>query len=146
LGRARGSTQPTPSRQAHAGPIWARTAPPPGQAAAVPRPHKREAAPACARALGTPLLRRPVQQRAGRQHRRTARAGELANRPRLTFEIRPPPSVSTVGEHVYAIPSISSLRFGFHPCPSSPVAPAICCARRTHCAPLFVFVSGSNRR
>jgi hypothetical protein len=72
-----------------------------------------------------------------------SRAGELANRPRLTFEIRPPPSVSTVGEHVYMIPSISSLCFGFHPCPSSPVAPAICCARTTHwcgCAPVHLWI------
>jgi hypothetical protein len=61
----------------------------------------------------------------------------------ILFEIRPPPSVSTVGEHVYAIPSISSLRFVFHPCPSSPVGPAIRCARSTYlcvCAPVRLWI------
>jgi hypothetical protein len=67
----------------------------------------------------TPPERRPVRRpnRAGCPDR-TAAAG-------VDLEIRPPPSVSTVGEHVYAMPSIPSLCFVFHPCPSSLVAPAI---------------------
>jgi hypothetical protein len=48
-------------------------------------------------------------------HRASWRPSRLNSAATVDSDFRPPPFVSVAGEHTFAIPSISSLRFGFHP-------------------------------
>jgi hypothetical protein len=114
---------------AHAGPIWARKAPPPGKAAApVARPHKGRR-PCSARLL--PLLRAALvppppapasappplaHSSAAAQHRSSSRRRRNQTAT-VDRKIRPVPSSSARGEHTIAILSISSLRFASSPNP-----------------------------
>jgi hypothetical protein len=148
LGRARGPTQPAPPPQASAGPIWARTAPPPGQAAALGMRalHAEPGSPAPINRVVNPSPRLAYTAAALQAAAASVAAPGARTEPAASFvgvdfdsdHHGPfPASVSTST----CFPSSSSSNSWSHACPSSPELLAPPPAIRAAAAPCCSFAS-----